>query len=319
MFAFTMRPHGKCKDDIMPTRALRLVSFNIFYALRSKRLAKTVMAAFEALDPDVICLQEVLIGKKRNFARDLADALGLHLSFCLRREYGARQIGLATLSRDVPEENTAVILPHSPASRPRIVQIIQLIHRGIAWRIANTHLSNVSASARAAQIKAIRGLERSLADARPRALIQMASGGGKTFTACNFCYRLIKHAGARRILFLVDRKTLGRQAKTEFAQFTTPEERRKFTELYNVQLLQSNKVDPVAKVSITTIQRLYSMLKGEADIEDPELEEKPLGALERLLKEPVPVGYNPAIPVEFFDFIVVDECHRSIYNLWRQV
>ena len=170
-----------------------------------------------------------------------------------------------------------------------------------------------------AQIKAVQGLERSLGESRPRALIQMASGGGKTFTACNFCYRLIKHAGASRVLFLVDRKTLGRQAKTEFEQFTTPEEHRKFTELYNVQLLQSNKLDPVGKVCVTTIQRLYSMLKGEGDIEDPELEEKPLGALERLLKEPVPVTYNPAVPIEFFDFIVVDECHRSIYNLWRQV
>jgi len=170
-----------------------------------------------------------------------------------------------------------------------------------------------------AQIKAIRNLEISLAESRPRALVQMASGGGKTITACNFCYRLIKYAGANRVLFLVDRRTLGLQAKREFEQFTTPEEHRKFTELYNVQHLQSNKLDPVAKVCITTIQRLYSMLKGEADSEDPELEDKPLGTLETLLKEPVPVSYNPTVPVEFFDFIVVDECHRSIYNLWRQV
>jgi type I restriction enzyme R subunit len=169
-----------------------------------------------------------------------------------------------------------------------------------------------------AQIKAIRGLESSLAEGRPRALIQMASGGGKTFTACNFCYRLIKHAGANRILFLVDRKTLGRQAKTEFEQFTTPEEHRKFTELYNVQLLQSNKLDPVGKVCITTIQRLYAMMRGEEEL-DPEIEEKPLGSLVSLIQKPVPVSYNPSIPVEFFDFIVVDECHRSIYNLWRQV
>ncbi len=169
-----------------------------------------------------------------------------------------------------------------------------------------------------AQIKAIRGLERSLVEGRPRALIQMASGGGKTFAACNSCYRLVKHSGAGRILFLVDRKTLGRQAKREFEQFTTPEEHRKFTELYNVQLLQSNKLDPVGKVCITTIQRLYSMLKGEDEV-DTELEEAPLSRLASLLKEPVPVSYNPAIPVEFFDFIVVDECHRSIYNLWRQV
>jgi len=169
-----------------------------------------------------------------------------------------------------------------------------------------------------AQIRAIKGLERSLSEGRPRALIQMASGGGKTFTACNFCYRLIKHGGAHRILFLVDRTTLGRQAKREFEQFTTPEEHRKFTELYNVQLLQSNKLDSVGKVCVTTIQRLYSMLKGEAEL-DPQVEEAPLGSLERLIKEPVPVAYNPAIPIEFFDFIVVDECHRSIYNLWRQV
>jgi type I restriction enzyme R subunit len=169
-----------------------------------------------------------------------------------------------------------------------------------------------------AQTKAIRGLEDSLAHGRPRALIQMASGGGKTFTACNFCYRLIKHAGAQRILFLVDRNNLGRQAKSEFGQFTTPEEHRKFTDLYNVQHLQSNKLDPVSKVCITTIQRLFAMLKGEEEV-DPEIEEQPLGNLESLIRKPVAVGYNSAIPIEFFDFIVVDECHRSIYNLWRQV
>src|SRR5690348_410279 len=169
-----------------------------------------------------------------------------------------------------------------------------------------------------AQIRAIEGLEKSLAAGRPRALIQMASGGGKTFTACNASYRLIKYAGAQRILFLVDRSTLGRQAKKEFEQFTTPEEHRKFTELYNVQHLQSNKLDPVAKVCVTTIQRLYSMLKGETEL-DPEIDEQPLGSLEKLIKQPLPVAYNPAIPIEFFDFIIVDECHRSIYNLWRQV
>jgi type I restriction enzyme R subunit len=169
-----------------------------------------------------------------------------------------------------------------------------------------------------AQVRAITGLDKSLAEGRPRALIQMASGGGKTFTACNFCYRLIKHAGARRVLFLVDRRTLGQQAKREFEQFTTPEEHRKFTELYNVQLLQSNKLDPVGKVCVTTIQRLFSMLKGEAET-DTEIEETPLAFLEKLFKEPVPIAYNPSIPIEFFDFIVVDECHRSIYHLWRQV
>jgi type I restriction enzyme R subunit len=168
------------------------------------------------------------------------------------------------------------------------------------------------------QIRAIKGLEKSLAEGRPRALIQMATGSGKTFTACNACYRLIKHAGGRRILFLVDRRTLGQQTKKEFEMFSTPEEHRKFTELYNVQHLQANKLDPVAKVSITTIQRLYSMLQGQPDV-DSDTEEKSLSDLANLYKEPLPVTYNPGIPIEYFDFVIVDECHRSIYNLWRQV
>ena len=112
-----------------------------------------------------------------------------------------------------------------------------------------------------AQSKAIRGLEASLADAKPRALIQMATGSGKTFTACNFVYRLIQHANARRVLFLVDRNNLGRQTLKEFQAFRTPDDGRIFTELYNVQHLKSNKLDHVARVTITTIQRLFSMLK----------------------------------------------------------
>jgi type I restriction enzyme, R subunit len=170
---------------------------------------------------------------------------------------------------------------------------------------------------RSAQIPAIKNLERSLARGDRRALIQMATGSGKTFTACNFVYRLIKHAGARRVLFLVDRKTLGRQTLKEFQAFKTPDEQRPFTELYNVQHMQSNKLDPVAKVCITTIQRLFAMLRGEEL--DPDLEEQAGFTQESLRHEPPPVEYNPGIPIETFDFIVTDECHRSIYNLWRQV
>jgi type I restriction enzyme R subunit len=170
---------------------------------------------------------------------------------------------------------------------------------------------------RAAQIKAIKNLEVSLARGDRRALIQMATGGGKTFTACNFIYRLIKYAGARRVLFLVDRNNLGRQALKEFQAFKTPDEQRPFTELYNVQHMQSNKLDTVSKVCITTIQRLYAMLRGEEL--DPDLEEQAGFTQESLRHEPPPVECNPNIPIETFDFIVTDECHRSIYNLWRQV
>jgi len=115
------------------------------------------------------------------------------------------------------------------------------------------------------QVEAIKNLDVSFAESRPRALIQMASGSGKTYAAVTFVYRLIKFANAKRILFLVDRNTLGRQTLQEFQQYRTPDDGRKFTELYNVQRLTSNKIDPVSRVCITTIQRLYSMLKGEAE------------------------------------------------------
>src|SRR5438876_711005 len=169
-----------------------------------------------------------------------------------------------------------------------------------------------------AQIEAIRNLEKSLAANKRRALIQMATGSGKTYTAVNFVYRLIKLAGARRVLFLVDRGNLGDQTLKEFQQFVTPDDGRKFTELYNVQHLQSAQLDRVSRVCISTIQRLYSMLRGEEI--DPEIDERSGYELrESLWKQPPPVVYNPNVPIETFDFIITDECHRSIYNLWRQV
>ena len=166
-----------------------------------------------------------------------------------------------------------------------------------------------------AQVVAIRNLEESLAANRPRALIQMATGSGKTFTAANVAYRLVKHADARRILFLVDRANLGRQTLKELQGFTTPDDGRKLTELYNVQHLSSNTIDPVARVTISTIQRVYSILRGEPDL-DPELDEH---SSYELATEPLPVEYSAAVPPETFDVVIVDECHRSIYGLWRQV
>ena len=170
----------------------------------------------------------------------------------------------------------------------------------------------------AAQIQAINGLEKSHAEALRRALIQMATGSGKTYTAVNFTYRLVKYAGARRVLFLVDRGNLGRQTLKEFQQFVSPVNNYKFTEEYIVQHLNSNTLDKSARVVIGTIQRIYSMLKGEQE-PAPDLDDLPIEAAETLFKEPVPVEYNPALPIEEFDFIITDECHRSIYNLWRQV
>ncbi len=167
------------------------------------------------------------------------------------------------------------------------------------------------------QARAIQNIEASLAQGRPRSLVQMATGSGKTYMACHLTYRLSKFAGARRALFLVDRSNLGRQTLREFQGFTTPDDHRKFTELYNVQHLQSNHIDTVSRVCIATIQRVYSMLKGEEL--DPELEEQSAFEMAAVRKEPVPVEYNRDIPIETFDIIITDECHRSIYNLCRQV
>ena len=168
------------------------------------------------------------------------------------------------------------------------------------------------------QIRAVTGLERSLAANRPRALIHMATGAGKTFTAITSVYRLLKFGGAKRVLFLVDTRNLGRQAHQEFMAYTPPDDARQFTELYNVQRLSSPAIDPQAQVCISTVQRLYSMLSGQPideSAEDVSLNEVPS------LKDrtPPPVRYDAAVPVETFDFIVIDECHRSIYNLWKQV
>jgi len=168
-----------------------------------------------------------------------------------------------------------------------------------------------------AQISAITNLEKSLAVNKPKALIQMATGSGKTFTSIGFIYRLIKFGGARRVLFLVDRGNLARQTKKEFDAYASPYNVYKFGEEYIVQHLQGNQLDTSARVVICTIQRMFSMLKGRELAE--EADEESTEKIEPLFKDPEPIGYNPAIPIESFDIVVTDEAHRSIYNLWRQV
>jgi type I restriction enzyme R subunit len=169
------------------------------------------------------------------------------------------------------------------------------------------------------QIEAVTNLEESFKKNRPRALVQMATGSGKTIAAITEIYRLIKFAGARRILFLVDRSNLGEQAEKEFQGYRAPDSHRLFSQLYNVQRLTSNTIMDSSRVVISTIQRLYSMLQGEPEF-DPAAEEGSLfetsGAA---MTEPLPVIYNAAYPPEYFDVVIIDEVHRSIYTLWRQV
>lgn len=175
-----------------------------------------------------------------------------------------------------------------------------------------------TAGLRDCQITAITNLEESLKQDKPRALVQMATGSGKTFTAITSSYRLLREpVSANRILFLVDTKNLGEQAEQEFMSFLPNDDNRKFTELYTVQRLKNQFIAKDAQVCISTIQRMYSLLRGEPLDESLE-EQNPAEQFTRPM-EPLPVVYNAKIPPEFFDVIIIDECHRSIYNLWRQV
>ena len=169
----------------------------------------------------------------------------------------AGQVTQFTNSLEADPRSRAVFTFHRPEELIRLANLdnqvrtrlreMPPLNTGNLWRV---------------QIESIQNLEQSLALNKPRALIQMATGSGKTYTAVNFCYRLIKYADAKRILFLVDRNNLGKQTLNEFQQFLSPVNGYKFTEEYTVQHLTSNQLDKTARVCICTIQRMYSMLKG---------------------------------------------------------
>ncbi|WP_295584961.1 type I restriction-modification enzyme R subunit C-terminal domain-containing protein [uncultured Lamprocystis sp.] len=187
----------------------------------------------------------------------------------------------------------------------------------LRYRLVHALPALLTAYLRACQVVAVTGLEHSLARNFPRALIHMATGAGKTFTAITAIYRLLKFAGAKRVLFLVDTRNLGQQAHQEFMAYTPPDDARTFTELYTVQRLAGSTIDPQAQVVISTIQRLYSVLSGEPI--DASAEDISLNEVQQTATQAKQVRYCPAVPVETFDFIIIDECHRSIYNVWKQV
>ena len=171
---------------------------------------------------------------------------------------------------------------------------------------------------RKCQIHAIKNLDRSFAENRPKALVQMATGAGKTFTAITAAYRLLKYGRMNRILFLVDTKSLGEQAEREFLAYTPNDDPRSFSQLYGVSRLKSSYIPADTQICISTIQRMYSILKGEEL--DESAEEVNFAELKTADTQPhKEVVYNAKYPPEFFDCIIVDECHRSIYNVWSQV
>ena len=170
---------------------------------------------------------------------------------------------------------------------------------------------------RECQKTALRNLQTSFAENRPRALVQMATGSGKTFTAITEAYRLLTYGKMNRILFLVDTKSLGQQAETEFMRYVPNGEQRVFSDIFGVRRLTRSSMSPSNQVYISTIQRMYSILKGEELSDEEEASGDELNR--DAVRQPMPVVYNRKYPPEFFDCIIVDECHRSIYNVWSQV
>ena len=162
------------------------------------------------------------------------------------------------------------------------------------------------------QYEAVTELEKSFRSGQNRALMVLATGAGKTYTACLAAYRLLSYTPMRRILFLVDRNNLGRQAEGEFGTFRLTENGDAFNTIFTVNRLRSSTIPPDSNVIISTIQRLFSFLKGEA-IEDNDEDEGGEPAEEIILPP------NPNLPHDYFDLIIIDECHRSIYGNWRKV
>ena len=229
----------------------------------------------------------------------------------LRFGYEANGVEVQFADRSDPDYRSRRLFAfHQPQT------LLEWLRDGSSLRRRLTELEKLNPQGlRDCQVEAIEGIERSLVKDRPRTLIQMATGAGKTFTAANLSYRLLAQAHAKRILFLVDRNNLGRQTLKEFQAFRPQGTGRLFTELYNVQRLGPAGLDADAKVVVATIQRVFSQLSGtELDEEDEEKSAWEVG------RGPAKtVAYNPGFPPETFDIVIVDECHRSIYGSWRQV
>ncbi len=203
-----------------------------------------------------------------------------------------------------------------PATLARIVRDAEADPAHPTWRAKVRQLPPLDeAPLRPAQIEAIVGIEATLAGQHfDRSLVQMATGAGKTFTAVTSAYRLLRFGGFTRILFLVDRNNLGEQTIAEFQNYRTPGDGRRFTEIYNVDKLTTAGMLGSSNVVVSTIQRVYSVLRGQEVTagDDPNLDDYVPDA-------PVTVTYNRDLPPEAFDLVIVDEAHRSIYGVWRGV
>ncbi len=162
------------------------------------------------------------------------------------------------------------------------------------------------------QYNSIINLENSFRAGQKRAVLILATGSGKTFTAVTAAYRFVEYAQMRKVLFLVDRNNLGKQADGEFGKYCLTKSGDPFNTIYGVERLKSKNIPKDANVVISTIQRLYSLLVGK-DVEDEE-DDTPYEGQSIIIE-------NPTLPRNYFDLIIIDECHRSIYdkNSWGKV
>ena len=203
-----------------------------------------------------------------------------------------------------------------PEALARILRKASADIQQATWRAqVQTLPSHEHYDLRPASKVAVGSIEESLKQQRySRSLVQMATGAGKTRMAVTECYRLLTYGGFNRILFLVDRNNLGDQTLREFRDFVTPDDGRKFTDLYNVDKLTRAGVVDSSKVVISTIQRVFATLRGNEvpDEDDPSIDDYVPDA-------PVTVEYSAEMPPETFDLVIIDECHRSIYGNWRSV
>ena len=163
-------------------------------------------------------------------------------------------------------------------------------------------------------------LERSLKAGNKKNLAVLATGSGKTYLACLASYRLLNYTSTKRVLFLVDRNNLGKQAQSEFSLFDRTENQQKMSSLYQINRLRKEE-DIKGDIVISTIQKLFAVLTGQELRDDNEDVEDELTKADedKDSKEEVELGDNLKLPQDYFQLIIVDECHRSIYGKWKKV
>jgi type I restriction enzyme R subunit len=141
------------------------------------------------------------------------------------------------------------------------------------------------------QLSAVDAAEKALEQGKREVLLAMATGTGKTRTCIGLCYRLLKSRRFRRILFLVDRTALGIQATNAFKDVRL-ENLQTFTDIFDLKELKDITPESDTKLQVATVQGMVKRILFSDDEEPP--------------------------PIDQYDCIVVDECHRG-YLLDREL